>query len=485
MQPSSYHRHAARPFKPDPTTGGRHRPRDGPARCPPGLVLAVPGVAGNFGGGEGTVFRPSRGSSSLPSAVHGTQSPGGESGGSAASTPSGGGGGGSAQPGTGRAGWGYPRLPAPQPPQSAASRGRAAPGTRTAPAPGGEKRPPGVREPAPRHPREARRLGQRGGERRRRRTCAQAEAAPSAAGRASGQGAAPAPPRGSGESPQLRVPPCFSPPRNPPADSTDTDTDTGVRRREPPSCPAPGPPPRAPPRPAPPRRWGRGGAHVGPGAAPRCTAGRRCPSPRCDDPRRAGLGRAGPGRAGSGTRWVCGHRQEAGVRRGSLESSGEGSVFSVKGLGSIRECLESARNGLGVRLEGSEPASPQGGDEAPRALLTALGQERAGVPSVPGNEGPSCRERKGCGCGVASGGQRIEGEALLTPLRGAGAGGNNTSSGQRGATAWHPPRDGCWAWHKADPGNEGSKARGPIVVVSLSRASVYFNEILFSVKFVT
>lgn len=85
---------------------------------------------------------------------------------------------------------------------------------------------------------------------------------------------------------------------------------------------------------------------------------------------------------------------------------------------------------------------------------------------------------------VASVGQRIDGKALQTFLRAVGAGGN-PSSGQRGATAWYPPRDGCWARRKADPGNKRSKARIPIVVVSLSRASVYFNENVFSVKFVT
>lgn len=81
-------------------------------------------------------------------------------------------------------------------------------------------------------------------------------------------------------------------------------------------------------------------------------------------------------------------------------------------------------------------ASPQRGNAAP------LGQERAGVRSVPGDGGPPCPERKGCGCGAASGGQPSEGKALQTPLRGVGVGGG-PSSGQPGDTAWDPPRDGC------------------------------------------
>lgn len=67
----------------------------------------------------------------------------------------------------------------------------------------------------------------------------------------------------------------------------------------------------------------------------------------------------------------------------------------------------------------------RGGNKAPRAPLTGLGQEWAGPCAIsPGGEAPLCWERwnSRCGCGVASGGQRIEGKALQTRLRGVGAG---------------------------------------------------------------
>lgn len=218
----------------------------------------------------------------------------------------------------------------PPPPSAAAAavrRGRAAPGTRTAAAPGGAKRPPGVREAAPRHPREAPRLGQRAGERRHPRTCARAGAAPSAARRASGHGAgpAPAPPRGSGESPQLKVPSDPTPPlpaapvpgrtrrrwnsryelaphRRLPADLPSHCQPRHRYRGLPPRPPLPAPPrdrpPRAPPLPPRPARGTRRRS--------------RRPGSRAGLRRREALSepavlRAGPGRAGSlrGEHGVC------------------------------------------------------------------------------------------------------------------------------------------------------------------------------------
>lgn len=73
---------------------------------------------------------------------------------------------------------------------------------------------------------------------------------------------------------------------------------------------------------------------------------------------------------------------------------------------------------------------------------------------------------------------------LCRPVCGVYGRGGNTGSGQRGAMVWYPPRDGCWGWHRADPGNEESKAN-VIVVVSLSRAPAYLNETMFSVEFIT
>ncbi|XP_039946924.1 bcl-2-binding component 3, isoforms 3/4-like [Hirundo rustica] len=171
----------------------------------------------------------------------------------------------------GRAGWGHPRLPAPQPPQSAGEELFRAPA---------RPRPPAVLSGLRASGNPPRDISGRcrTGERRCRRTTAHEGAAPSAAGRAAGQGTCTAAGLGritaTQSTPLILILPSPQPPysaergaggthgRNvrrttdyqptsPPTASSDTDT--GVGRRD---TPLPAPPrdlpPRAPPRPAPP-----------------------------------------------------------------------------------------------------------------------------------------------------------------------------------------------------------------------------------------